>query len=72
MLDSNTHLSNAQLKSVRHLLKQMPENNLPASRDDLVLVSFTDGKQWKTQVYDKTALPTPVKKLLVLLGRRSE
>ena len=69
-LDSNAQLKARQLQMVRNLLKQLPENEAPQSRDDLVLVSFNDGKEWRTQVYDKKALPTALKRLLALLGKR--
>ncbi len=54
----NSQLQAPQLSKLKAALHKMPTNAATPTRNNLIIVSFRDGKKWMTRVYDRSR-PNP-------------
>lgn len=65
-------LSAENLASLRATLRELPAGSPPPPLERLVIVSFRDGANWVTRLYDSTNLSKPMRKVYDLVGERFE
>ncbi len=65
-------LTEKHLTTLKELVTTLPQSKAVPPIGRTVHVSFQDGKQWRTETYDATALPEKLEQILVILGERFE
>ena len=59
-------LAPARIGALKQTLAQMPPNDPPPALDRLLIVSFQDGPNWTTCLYDRAHLPAQVARIFPL------
>ena len=65
-------LSDKTLADLRTLLSQLPKSKAKPPIAQTVVLSFKRDGKWSREVYDSTALPETVEKIMLIVGERFE
>jgi len=65
-------LSEANLKSLRWAISELPAENSFPPVERLVVVSFREGTNWVTRSYDSGTLPKAMRQIYDIIGERPE
>jgi hypothetical protein len=65
-------LTDAELKSLRSALRELPTESVSPPLERLLVISFRDGTNWITRSYDSDALSRPMRQVYDIIGERFE
>ena len=65
-------LTDAELKSLRSALRELPTESVSPPLERLLIISFRDSTNWVMRSYDRGALPTAMRQIYDIIGERFE
>lgn len=65
-------LSRDQMRRICQLASSLPKSTADPPIDQAVVVNYQDASEWRTAIYDATALPEELERILLILGERFE
>ena len=65
-------LEPANMAQLQQLLAALPGATGEPAVERLIVVSFKDGKRWRTRSYDRASMPDPLKSIFALIESRPD